>query len=71
MKKTYSVNGYILSSLDDARRQAIGDITFPRKERVEILAGSDSEGWELFEFVERNEAGRAIPSWGLPMGEKA
>ena len=67
----YSVNGYQLENLDDARRQAIGDITFPRKDRVEILAGSDESGWELFEFVQRNEQGRAIPSWGLPMGEKA
>ena len=64
----YSVNGYQLENLDDARRQAIGDITFPRKDRVEILAGSDESGWELFEFVQRNEQGRAIPSWGLPMG---
>ena len=67
----YQVNGYQLENLDDARRQAIGDITFPRKERVEILVGSDESGWELCEYVQRNEAGRAIPSWGLPMGEKA
>lgn len=68
---TYSVNGYQLENIDDARRQAVGDITFPRKERVDILVGSDESGWELCEYIERNEKGKAVPSWGFPKGMKA
>ena len=59
----YNINGTKLAHLDDARRQAIGEINWPRKDRVEIMQGSDEEGWTLAEWVERGPEGFSVPSW--------